>query len=165
MKKLFFSILILSSTAYTEDIYDRINECDKRTDRECMMALIRELAQERHRYAPSAESSSDKKDDQSKISYEKNMDCKVDYVSLNGNRIIQISNGQEAMTAPWFDFELGQAQTLTSEWRRLGCDARAKANCTLYSDGSMNLLGTAISSRRVKNARVVYDELRQSICK
>jgi hypothetical protein len=153
----FFGALLCLSSAYAEDIYDRINECDKRSDRDCMMALIRELAQKVERPGASAEVKYDKSTDANQ-----NIPCQVVEVPGLGRYHMQIRVGAGVIYDADFKFDMQNAEYLSKLWKNYQCADSAKIDCTLYSDGSFNMFG---ANWAASGGDKLFSELQRSVCR
>jgi hypothetical protein len=169
MKKLIFSILLLSSPVFAEDIYDRINECEQRSDRDCLIALIRELAQERHRSAPPAEATPpEKKVESSDAVYEKGLGCEITWEKSRSADFwnMRVSNGSaDTLIIDVSDLGLKTAQDLTKAWEYLYCDSRAKVNCQLHGNSQIGLISNTLITKPKRDAPETFKELQNSICR
>jgi hypothetical protein len=166
--KILLTILSLSSLANAEDIYDRINECDKRAERsDCMMALIRELAQKVESQTPSTESASNKEIE--KNSYEKvpSEYCSVSTIKIPGENDtrLRIVKGADYIYDGFISFDMPTLQYITSQWKQNNCSADSKAKCDLYPRGEIGIIHATILSRPLSDAPAVFKELQQSICR
>jgi hypothetical protein len=158
MKKLFFTILLLSQSAFAEDIYDRINECEKQADRsDCLLALVRELAQQKNPIEVPSKSGYSKGTELCRVEAYKDPNQAYWGIRLYGGN----SGGYQAN---WYQMDLDSAKALTQEWQNRNCDSRGKVTCEMLGKDQVVIISGQFVSKQRKDAAELLAELQNSIC-
>jgi hypothetical protein len=151
-----FLFLALSSTAVADDVFQRINECEQRTDRDCIIAILRELAQEKNRYKEDAGSSYDKGGNSCTVEFETRRD---------GNFYLKISNGKLEASFPYYTITMDRAQAITYEWKHLQCDNSSKIGCQMVDrNWIMFAPDKKMAQAHNSTSKDILAELNKSIC-
>jgi hypothetical protein len=179
MNKIFLAFfLVFSVQVFAEDIYDRINECERQQDMGCMAKALRELATrveqiEKSGNSLQSENKSDKKSDDK--SGDKSELCVVGY--LKGNPMENI----HVLYSPWLVVHRAvvaatreDLDAFRKRWDSLNCGEQSKVVCEIADDGAIQI-GRPYkleflphyqgSSRKpVIDKRDVLKELQQTVC-
>jgi hypothetical protein len=162
--KAFFGVVLIfiSLNVFAEDVYDRINECQKKDDyKDCVFNILRELANQKDK--PRDESIGVKSSDKD---YTDTDLCVLTKTSLNTEILHKgLPSDHERGFADWINKK--QLHDLQIRWKNLGCDARSKVKCEL--DGiSININSKAgyvwLYAESDLSLKEMWAELQEFLC-
>jgi hypothetical protein len=152
MKTIFSAVIILFSlNVFAEDVYDRINECEKNGGEQgCIYKLLRELADK---------NSAKESDGQM---------CVVGPVLGQFHFILPSSFANAQLGSEMDASSMDDAIELyRNQWKKLGCSEKAKVNCSIVSDYLSSYIvihGLRPIKLRPNNPQKALIELQRFVC-
>jgi hypothetical protein len=118
--------IFVTVSAFSDDVYDRIDACERSGDQGCIFKLLRELA---------AKDSSSKSTSNTSAPI-----CAVVGTADPNNQIVYPANTQSSIHQTVGFVDENMLNTWRNRWKQLGCGQESKVKCYLQ-DRTVNIMG------------------------